>query len=89
MIKSINKIQGRGSCRTNYNQMICWFELFPNFVIFSYFCPFHGFNDHTIVNPDRDCILKAINDKDLLIEGLDLRYLVENYICKDLVVPTI
>ena len=69
----------------NYNQMLCWFELFPNFVVFSYLAPFHGFNIHTIVNPDSDCILKAINDKDLLIEGSDLRYLVENYICDDLV----
>lgn len=96
MIKSINS--RFDSNREDYiilnpRRLIFWFELFRNVVLFRYRPEIpDALSDEivmTIKNPSRDQILRIIDGKDIYVDGADLRYLVEHYICKDLVVPAI
>lgn len=77
----------------NPRRFIFWFELFHNAVLFRYRPEIpDALSDElviTIKNPSRDQILRIIDGKDIYVDGADLRYLVEHYICKDLVVPAI
>ena len=76
----------------NPNRIIFWFELYKEKVIFCYVSEIpSGLKDHVrqIKNPSVNEILKVIDKKDIVVEGTDLRYLVEHYICNDLIVPVI
>lgn len=96
MIKSINSrfdSNWEDYIILNTNRVIFWFELFHNMIIFCYHPEIpEALSDGPVIvikNPSKDQILKVINGKDIYVEGSDLRYLIEHYICKDLVVPTI
>lgn len=77
----------------NPRRLIFWFDLFHNVILFRYCSEIpdalSGEKVTTIKSPSRDQILRIIDGKDIYVDGADLRYLVEHYICKDIVVPTI
>lgn len=96
MIKSINSIfnyNWEEYMILNPNRVVFWFELFHNRVRFWYRPEIpEVLSDGPVIaidNPSKDQILKVINGKDIYVDGPDLRYLIEHYICEDLVVPTI